>query len=151
MALMAGCFRPMLAEQSPSQAVVGEIVLPDIDSRLSRVLVRRLEDRLGRGGPNAVYRLEVDQQLAKRGLLVAQDNAITRIQLLASATYRLFRVGEAEPALSGTVRAEAGYDETTSLFASRAAERDVEERLSREIAEQIARRILARAGRLQPA
>lgn len=137
----------MLAEGGAGSALQGQVDLPEIDDRLSRVMSVRLEKRLGRPAQTAPYRLEVDQDFQRRGLLVAQDNAITRVQLRGTAKWALYRRGETDPIDQGEVSSEAGFDQTASLFASQTTERDVERRLAEDLAERIARRLLARADR----
>jgi len=144
----SGCFRPMLAEGAPAAALRDAIALPPVEGRLSRVLVETLQSRLGRGGADARFSLSVDQDFDERGLLIRQDNAVTRIQVRARARYRLTAAGAAEPVLEGSIISEAGYDQTASLFATRTTRRAVQERLSRDLAERLARRILANADRL---
>ncbi|MEO0959657.1 MAG: hypothetical protein AAFY66_14535 [Pseudomonadota bacterium] len=69
----------------------------------------------------------------------------------ATAVMRLFRDGVPEPVLQDILVSEAGFDETASLFASRTTERDIEERLVRDLAERISRRVLARASQIEAA
>ncbi|MEM6974075.1 MAG: LPS assembly lipoprotein LptE [Pseudomonadota bacterium] len=144
---LSGCLRPMLAEGGTSDTLRGQIALPAISDRLSRAMSVRLEKRLGEPVATPLYRLEVSRNFERRGLLVTQDNDITRIQLRGTAEWRLFRRGELEPVDKGVVSSEGGYDQTASLFASRTTERDVERRLAEDMAERIARRLLARADR----
>ncbi|MEM6944248.1 MAG: hypothetical protein AAF565_10915 [Pseudomonadota bacterium] len=106
------------------------------------------EDRLGKPSEPR-YRLEVNTRIRERGLLVAQDNAVTRLQLNAIAVMRLFRSGSVEPVMEEVLVSEAGFDQTASLYASRTTRRDIEERLARDLAERISRRVLAAAGRLE--
>ena len=143
--LAGGCFRPMLAERAPARALDGRIALPVMSGRTGYHLTRRLEDRLGTPrSPD--YRLEVDLALRTRGLAIAQDRAITRRTVTATARWRLVRPGRDAPVLAGTELAESGYNETGALYATRVTARDIERRLAEEVAERIARTIQARAG-----
>ncbi|MEL6265918.1 MAG: LPS assembly lipoprotein LptE [Pseudomonadota bacterium] len=144
---LAGCFRPMLASNTAASELRGQVDLPRVDGRLGRELTIALERQLGRPVATPPYRLEVERELSERGVLVAEDNAITRVQLTAIARWRLYRRGEIEPVDRGVAISEAGFDETASLFASRTTRRDVEERLARDLADRIATRLLARADR----
>lgn len=145
---LGGCFRPMLAESSPSAKLVGRIRLPRFDGRFGYHLNDSLRDRLGR--PNAEeYRLEIQTDIAKNDLAIAQDNAVTRISLTATARWALYRVNggeDVEPVLRGRAVSQSGYNSTASLFATRAAKQDIERRLARDLGERIARSLLARAG-----
>lgn len=147
-AALSGCLRPMLAETAPAAEIAGKVALPPIDSRLGRIFTKTLEARLGKPGADPPYRLEVERQQEERGLLVAQDNAVTRIQIRQTARFRLYARGQAEPLMDESLSSEAGFDETASLYSSRVTRRRVEERLARDLAERIARRIQARAPQL---
>ncbi len=148
MGSLGGCFRPMLAESSPSAKLVGRVRLPKFDGRFGYHLNDSLRDRLGR--PNAEeYRLEVKTDITKSDLAIAQDNAVTRISLTATADWALYRVDggeDAGPVLRGRAVSQTGYNSTASLFATRAAKLDIERRLARDLGERIARSLLARAG-----
>lgn len=152
---LAGCFRPMLAEGGPSSTLIGRVELPAIDDRFGYFLNESLRDRLGRP-EDAAYRLEIRTRLRKDNLAIAQDNAVTRISLTASADWALYRLGAAAPAadgkpaaaLSGHTVSQSGYNSTASLFATRAAKLDIERRLARDLGERIARALFARAGTL---
>lgn len=145
---LSGCFRPMLAKTETGRGLYGKVALPPVRDRFSNAMNETLESRLGPPADTA-YRLEVEMRVTERGLLVAQDNAVTRIQLTGRAQFRLFRDGEPEPVLDDSVFTEAGFDETASLYASRTTRRDIEERIARDLGERIARRVLARGQALE--
>jgi len=143
-ALLGGCFRPMLAEQEAASALRHRIALPAIDGRLGYYLYKRLEDRLGR--PRSTdYRLGVDLELTERGLAIAQNNAVTRITVTARAKWAVYPRGGSEPLMEDFAISESGYNATGSLFATREARRDIERRLARDLGERISRRLLAEA------
>ena len=142
--LAAGCFRPMLAEDSGTAELRGRIALPAVDGALGYHLVRRLEERLGRPA-DPEFRLTVAVATRDRGLAITQDNSVTRRRISATADWRLIRTGAAEPVLSGSEVTRSGYNATASLYATRTAARVAEERLAQDLAERISRSILARA------
>ena len=141
---LGACFRPMLREDAAARSLRHRIALPEVDGRFEHYLVRSLEDRLGTAA-DPEFRLEVATELTEQGLAVAQDNAVTRISLLAEAEWALWRRGVAEPVLNDTAVSQSGYSATGSLFATRITRRDIEERLARDLGERIARAIFARA------
>lgn len=145
--LLAGCFRPMLAKDESARKLRSLIALPTFDDRFGYFLNDSLVDRLGEPASPA-YRLEVSTNVTERGLAVAQDNSVTRVTLLAQASWSLWRIGASEAQFSDTVTAQSGYSATTSLFATRQSRLDIERRLARDIGERIARIILARADEL---
>jgi LPS-assembly lipoprotein len=141
---LGACFRPMLAEDSPSSALIGRIRLPEFDNRFGYYLNESLRDRLGRSGSEE-FRLEVSTGITESGLAIAQDNAVTRISVTATAEWALYRAGDAKPVLRDRSVSQSGYNSTASLFATRAAKLDIERRLARDLGERIARSLLARA------
>ncbi|MHA1528159.1 MAG: hypothetical protein ACTSVG_04000 [Alphaproteobacteria bacterium] len=147
---MAGCFRPMLAADSPSAALIGRVRLPEFDDRFGFYLNDSLRDRLGRVATED-FRLEVETRIERRDLAIAQDNAVTRISLTAIASWALYPAGGSWPAqrapvMQGRAVSQSGYNSTASLFATRAAKLDIERRLARDLGERIARSLLAKAG-----
>ena len=147
-ALLGGCFRPMLAEGETSASLHGRIAMPQIDGRFGYFLSKSLEDRLGETR-TADWVLSVTHNITRRGLAVADNNSVTRITLLALADWELRRSTTGAVVLSDRTVSQSGFNATTSLFATRQTEQDIERRLARDIGERIARRIYANAGALQ--
>ena len=139
----------MLAEGTTASGLRGRIALPPIDGRIGYHLSKRLEERLGRPA-RPDLRLVVELSTVDTGLAITQDNSVTRRTVTATANWQLLRRGETEPLLRRRQVVRSGYDATTSLYASRVAERTVERRLAEDIAERISREIFAAADRLPP-
>jgi LPS-assembly lipoprotein len=145
--LLGGCFRPMLAETGAASEMRHRVALPAVDARFDYYLVESLENRLGEPqDPDFV--LNVTSTLTERGIAVTRDAAVTRITLIARATWSLWRRGGAAPLISDVAYSESGFNATASLFGTRAARQEIERRLARDIGERIARGILARADEL---
>ena len=144
---LAGCFRPMLAENEPSSKIRGRVALPQIDGRFGYFLSRSLEDRLGET-TSADWVLSVRSNIRRQGFAVAQDNSVTRITLFARVDWELRRRSTGAVVLSDQADSQSGFNATSSLFATRQTEQDIERRLARDIGERIARRIYAKAGEL---
>ncbi|MEL7000404.1 MAG: LPS assembly lipoprotein LptE [Pseudomonadota bacterium] len=142
--VLAGCFRPMLAEGTASRALVGRISFPNTDDRFGYFLVRSLGDRLG-DPQETDWVLSVQNRIIERDQAIAQDNSVTRVTVTAISRWQLRRRANGEIVLNDTAISESGYNATTSLFATRQAELDIERRLARDIGERIARRILSSA------
>jgi len=147
LALLGGCFRPMLAEDSPSAALIGRIAFPAFDDRFGYYLDASLRDRLGATARDD-YHLEIKTKLERENLAITQDNAVTRINLTATADWALYPTGATEPILRERTVSQSGYSSTASLFATRSVKLDVERRLARDLGERIARAVLARASGL---
>lgn len=144
---LTGCFRPMLAEDGSARAIRNRIALPKIDDRFDYYLSEALQDSLG-APENPDYQLNVSTRVTSEGLAIAQDNSVTRITLLAQATWALWKQGGSAPLLSDKLEVQSGYSATTSLYATRQIRLDVERRLARELGERISRIILAQSGKL---
>lgn len=143
---LGACFRPMLAEDTRAAGLRGRILLPDADDRLSYFLRQSLRDRLGET-TQPDYALQVTISIEERGLAIAEDNSVTRISVRGVASFSLFRQGQAEAVLSGTVASESAYNSTSSLYATRQLAQDIERRVVTDLGERIARRIFAAADR----
>ena len=144
---LTGCFRPMLAKDEAARALQGNIALPDVQDRFSYFLTESLTERLGKP-KEPDYRLEIATSVSQQGLAIAQDNSVTRVTLLAEASWSLWRRGGTAAVMSDVVRSQSGYNATTSLFATRQIRQDIERRLARDLGERISRKILARSEQL---
>lgn len=144
--LLAGCgFRPVYGEGSAARALVGQVAIEAPLSRLGFHFRQALEERLGEGGGDAPLELESGFTISKSGLAITPDNSITRYTLNGIGVYRLLRRADGVVLDEGEVRTLTAYSATASLYATRAAERDAEERIVRDLAGRIATRIAARA------
>ncbi len=146
--LLGGCFRPMLAETAAATEICHRVALPAVDGRFGYYLVESLEDRLG-APQDPDFVLNITSTLTERGIAVTRDAAVTRITLVARATWSLWRPGAPAPLISDVAYSELGYNATSSLFGTRAARQEIERRLARDIGERIARGIMARAEELE--
>lgn len=141
---VSGCLKPMLAQDEAATALRNRISLPNVDDRFGYFLAQSLEDRLGRP-KSPDFRLDVQTTVSEEGLAIAQDNSVTRVTLLARASWSLWREGGQSPILSDSLSVQSGYNATTSLYATRQIRLDIERRLARDLGERISRSILARS------
>lgn len=141
---ISGCFRPMLAKNSSASDIRGRIALPKIDDRLDYHLYQSLEEELGRPG-STEYRLEVTVGTRQRDFAVSQDSSVTRLSVVATAYWKLFKNGIDEPIYESKAVSESGYNATGSLYATRQTEIDVERRIAVDLGKRIGRAILARS------
>ncbi|MGR3761460.1 LPS assembly lipoprotein LptE [Roseobacteraceae bacterium NS-SX3] len=114
------------------------------------LLVRSLEERLGRTGSGA-YRLTLSLSTGSEGQAITADNELTRYSLVGSAGYTLTRISDGKVVSSGTAENFTAYSATGSTVETLAGERDAHRRLMVILAEQIAARILATADVSAPA
>jgi LPS-assembly lipoprotein len=135
-----------------AQALRGVAVAP-IQGRAGWLVRTALEDRLGRGEGQAVYRLEVELNDDITGFGIRSDNAVTRERRTLRARYRLVDAAHGTVLLDATAGSDAGIDVVSSEYATLAAEQTALERLSVGLADQIVARLAlyARRGRRAPA
>jgi LPS-assembly lipoprotein len=147
---LAGCgLRPLYAGGASgpvAQALRGVQVAP-IEGRAGWLVRTALEDRLGNGHGDPVYRLEVELNDDITGFGIRSDNAVTRERRTLRARYRLVDAQRGTVLLDATAGSDAGIDVVSSEYATVAAEQTALERLSVEIADQIVSRIALYASR----
>lgn len=142
LALAACGFTPVYGPGGNGSALYGNVLVqaPDEMKTGSRsdsyVLVRELEDRLGRGGGGS-YTLQLELDTRNEGQAFTRENEITRYALIGTASYKLIRNGGGSVAASGTVDNFTGYSATGSTVEALAGERDAHQRLMAILAEQI--------------
>lgn len=129
-----------------AQALHGVQVAP-IQGRAGWLVRTALEDRLGRGGGAAVYRLEVELDDNITGFGIRPDDAVTRERRTLRARYRLVEAGRGTVLLDATAGSDAGVDVVSSEYATMAAEQTALEHLAVTIADQIVSRIALYASR----
>ncbi len=145
-AALTGCgFQPALRAGGAAGSPRGrtKLVLPQ--GRLGFALREVLIERLGQPGADADHILRADLVLGEQGLAITPDSSITRFVVRGESNWRLDGP-EGSGVIEGVERAQTAYSATGSLYATRAAQRDAEERVSRELGERIATRIIARLG-----
>jgi LPS-assembly lipoprotein len=135
-----------------AQALRGVAVAP-IQGRAGWLVRTALEDRLGHGEGESVYRLEVELSDDITGFGIRSDNAVTRERRTLRARYRLIDSVRGTVLLDATAGSDAGVDVVSSEYATVAAEQTALERLSVELADQIVARLALyaqRGGRARP-
>lgn len=143
LALAACDFRPVYGPGGAGRALDGKVGLDEPTNEDSYLIARALEERLGRAS-SPVYHLAVTTRVEEQGSAVTPAGAITRVNLVGRATYRLTQ-GEATLA-TGDVRNFTGYSATGTTVEALAAETDARERLMAILAEQIVVRLFATPG-----
>lgn len=144
LALAACGFRPLYGEGEPAAAMAGRVEVAMLDGAPGFAMRERLTQRLG-PPTAATHRLETTLTLRRTGVALTQENVTTRYDVSGTAGYRLVPLAGGPPVTAGTVRTVTGYSVPASAasdaFASRAAERDAEERLAVTLADQIVERL----------
>ena len=147
---LAGCtLRPLYAggASGPVAQTLRGVAVAPIQGRAGWLVRTALEDRLGNGQSEPVYRLEIELSDDITGFGIRSDNAVTRERRTLRARYRLVDARAGTVLLDATAGSDAGIDVVSSEYATVAAEQTALERLSVEIADQIVSRIALYASR----
>ncbi|MXQ09441.1 hypothetical protein GQ651_16465 [Alphaproteobacteria bacterium GH1-50] len=142
--LLAGCgFQPAYGPGGAAEGLRGriDVAVPSDEEGFS--LVRRLEERLGRGQA-AEYRLEAGIYLSEEALGFLPDGSISRYNVEGRVDWRLIRLSDGGLALSGSERSFTSYSATSTTVATIAAQRDARRRLMVSLADRITADLLAR-------
>ena len=121
--------------------LMSQIEIPPIPDRSGFLVRQALIERFGTSTVAPRYRLEVelDDQILAFG--VRGDNSAARERRTLRARYRLVEISTNAVIVDATAGSDAGIDRVSSNYAVVAAETTALERLSVEIASQIAARI----------
>ncbi len=141
---LAGCgLSPVYSGggSGPAAASLNNISVAAIPDRSGFLVRQALIGRLGGAHETARYRLEVelDDQIVAFG--VRGDNSAARERRTLRARYRLVDTTNNGTVLDATAGADSGIDRVSSNYAVVAAEATALERLSSDIARQIAARL----------
>jgi LPS-assembly lipoprotein len=146
--LAGGFFQPLYGEAAhPGLAEdMRAIAVDPIPDRFGHYLASDLITALNGTGstPQPKYRLKVTlTQSINTPTVSSQINAANAATVIGSASYVLTPAGGGAAILSGTATTAAVYDRTAQRFADLRAQRDIELRLSRALAEEIELRVAA--------
>jgi LPS-assembly lipoprotein len=136
--LLGGCgFTPVDAPATDAPGWYGRIAADPIDSREGFILAGRLEQRLGRPGPSAPFRLAVMLEIDQEAMAITTQNEIDRFNLIGRAEWRLYDAGSGATVALGSVSDFTAYSATASTAATLSAERNAFDRLVRSLADKI--------------
>lgn len=140
--LLLGCgFEPLYGQRfgAASQELAAVRIAP-IEDRAGQRLHNDLRDRMNPRGQSAEprYELSVTIREGKQELGTRTDETATRANLIVRASYRLIRLADGRPMLSGDSSSIASYNILRSDFATLSAENDARARALRELADTIA-------------
>jgi len=140
---LAACgFTPAYAPGGGAQALTGRIALPDPVTPDDYILVREMEQRLGRAsGP---YALEMAPRVMEERMAVTANNIVTRFNVVGEVAWTL-KDAAGRTLATGTENSFTAYSATGSTVATQAARRDARERLMRILADQLVTRLIAAA------
>ncbi|MEM6371240.1 MAG: LPS assembly lipoprotein LptE [Pseudomonadota bacterium] len=129
-------FSPVYGPGGTGTALQNRVLVDVPDDRIGFLLVRRLEERLGRAGDPA-FRLAVNLSVREEARAIDPDGDIRRFHLVGAAAYSLIDNATGAEVLGNTVDTFVGYSATGTTVATLAARRAAQERLMVILADQI--------------
>ncbi|SPF79803.1 LPS assembly lipoprotein LptE [Pseudoprimorskyibacter insulae] len=148
LALGACGFTPAYGPSGGAGVLQSQVRLTDPVGRDGYLLNRRLEERLGRGGPSARYAMKVTPIVTQSGMGSTSRGLTTRFQLLGKAKFLMTDPVTADVLAEGEVQSFTGYSATGTTVATLAAERDARQRLMTILADMVVDRLLVAASGL---
>ena len=143
LAPLAACgFAPVYGSGGPARALQNRVLVDTENSRDNYLLVRNLEQRLGRA-TTPTYGLALTIKTQEQGLAIDRAGNTRRFNLLGTVDYALRNLTTGEVLTNGSVENFTGYSATGSTVATLAAETDAQERLMTIFADQITARLIA--------
>ena len=145
LAAVAACgFTPVYGPGAQGRGLLNSIEVQEQTSREGFLLVRQLEERLGRA-TEPQYRLTLDLTTSEAGLAVDPAGDIERFHVVGGLNYALISDATGTEVLSGHVNDFTGYSSSGSPVATLASRRDAYERLMVILADQVTARLIATA------
>lgn len=139
---LAACgFSPAYAPGGAASRLHGRTLLPDPNSEESYLLIRELEQRLGRAG-SVDYALELTLRISESRLAVNAANDTTRFRVSGDLDYKL-RDASGALLTEGQVTNFTGYSATGSTVATQAAGRAARARIVTMLADLLMSRLIA--------
>jgi LPS-assembly lipoprotein len=142
LALAACGFEPVYGSGGTGQRLQNQTRVNEPVSRNDYLVTRRLEERLGRSG-SPTYALNVSARYGETGLAVDPAGNTERYNLVGLAEYSLIEYETGRVVTSGAVDNFTSYSATGTTIATRAAQRDAQERLMILLADQVVIRLLS--------
>ncbi|WP_272003704.1 LPS assembly lipoprotein LptE [Roseovarius sp. ZX-A-9] len=143
LAALGGCgFTPVYGPGGSAAALHDAVLVDAPTTRDAFLLVREIEQRLGRGNP-AVYGLSYAIKVDEESIAIDLNDVTQRYNLLGEITYALRNLETGAVVTSGKVSNFTGYSASGSTVATQAAERDARARLMSILANMLITRLVA--------
>lgn len=143
---LGGCgFRPLYGGGTTGGAgqMLGKVRIATGRGELPFRLREALIENLRPAPAGAPLILTVEANVTRDGLLIEDDDQITRYNLTLDVDYVLKRPGNPAPLYTGQARSIAAYNATASQYATLVSEREVQARAADDVADKITRRLAA--------
>ncbi|MBJ6372885.1 LPS assembly lipoprotein LptE [Sedimentitalea arenosa] len=138
LALAACGFQPVYGPGGTAGALYGKVRVDAPDGINTYLLVRRLEEQLGRSG-DPTYRLSMVLATSIQGQAITAEGDITFFSIVGRIDYELRDIASDRVLTTGQVDNFAGYSATGDTVETLAAQRNARERLMVILADQVAR------------
>ena len=135
-ALAACGFEPTYGSKGASSHLLNQVVIDAPSTNETYLLVRELEDRLGRVS-DGKYGLTTSVETEELSVGRTVEGVTSRYDVVADATYALRDMSSGEVLTSGKLRNYVGYSATGTSVATLAAQDDAYERLMSILTDQI--------------
>ena len=136
LAISACGFEPVYGPGGTGTQLQNRVLVDKPIDREGFLLVRQLEERLGRAGDPA-YKLGIKLAVAEEARAIDPDGDIRRFHVIGTAEYTLADAVTGAVVRSDTVDNFVGYSATGTTVATLAAKRDATERLMTILADEI--------------
>lgn len=143
-ALAGGCFQPLYSDYTSStvggsvKTALRSVEIPEIKGLMGHYFRNELVFELdGSGDPDAQKTLRLDANIAESVEVITVDFANGRADsavLVATATWKVTRIGTGEVVSSGTNSVRAPYERSSQRFATVRAARDAQVRAAKNLA-----------------
>ncbi|WP_299044866.1 LPS assembly lipoprotein LptE [uncultured Tateyamaria sp.] len=135
--MVSACgFEPVYGPGGTGTQLQNRVLVDKPIDREGFLLVRQLEERLGRTGDPA-YRLGIKLAVAEEARAIDPDGDIRRFHVIGTAEYTLADAATGAIVRSDSVDNFVGYSATGTTVATLAAKRDATERLMTILADEI--------------
>ncbi|MBT9383992.1 hypothetical protein KM176_09000 [Pseudooceanicola sp. CBS1P-1] len=143
---LAACgFTPVYGPGGAGERLLNKVELPEPNSRDSYLLIRELEQRLGRPG-SADYKLTLKLKATEGKQAISSDDVTTRFHVLGRLDYVLTRTEDDSRVGAGTVTGFTSYSATGTTAATESAREDAHERLMVILTDSLTSRLFADLG-----
>ncbi|MFC6636393.1 hypothetical protein GV827_09780 [Sulfitobacter sp. JBTF-M27] len=142
LALAACGFTPIYGPGGNGQTLQNRVLVDPPGSQDSYLLVRELEERLGRSSDPA-FALSMIINTSEARLAIDREGDTGRFNLIGVVQFSLRSLDSGQVVTSGTVENFVGYSATGTTVETLAGEQDAQKRLMNVIADQIVTRLYA--------
>nr|WP_147110002.1 LPS assembly lipoprotein LptE [Tateyamaria sp. syn59] len=134
---VAACgFEPVYGPGGTGTKLQNRVLVDPPRDREGFLLVRQLEERLGRAG-DPTYKLAIDLSVAEEARAIDPDGDIRRYHMIGSAAFTLSDADTGAVIMTDLVDNFVGYSATGTTVATLSAQRDATERLMTILADEI--------------